>query len=51
MKRRKIFEIKNGNILYRDEIEFKTAIHEIFWKLKMKRKGRKVREFISEHIL
>ncbi|WP_202710026.1 hypothetical protein [Sporosalibacterium faouarense] len=48
MKRRKIFEIKNGRILYRDEMEFKTVFHEIFWKLKMKGKGRIVREFVNE---
>lgn len=48
MKRRKKFEITNGSIFYRDEIEFKTILHELFWKLRMKGKGRQVKEFINE---
>lgn len=47
MKRRKVFEIKKGNIIYRDEMEFRTLFHELFWKIKMKGKGRIVKEFVN----
>ena len=48
MKKQKIFEIRNGHILYRDVLEFKTRLHELLWKLNMKRKGRIVSEFVNE---
>lgn len=40
----KRFEIKRGQILYRDEMEFKSAIHELIWKAMMKRKGCRIKE-------
>ncbi len=46
MKKQKKFEIRNGHIIYRDELEFKTRLHELLWKLNMKRKGLIVSEFI-----
>ena len=44
----KRFEIKRGQILYRDEIEFKSLVHEFFWKAMMKRKGCRIKE-IGNH--
>lgn len=44
MKINKRFEIKNGNIFYRCELEFKSILHELYWKMTMKTKGRIVKE-------
>lgn len=43
----KTYEIKKGRILYRDELEFKTVFHEIFWKLMMKKRGCIIREYLN----
>lgn len=44
MKRNKKFEIKNGNIFYRCELEFNNIVHELYWKMRMKTKGCIVKE-------
>lgn len=44
MKRSKKYEVKNGNVLYRCELEFKSIFHELYWKMIMKTKGRTVKE-------
>ncbi len=44
MKRSKIFEVKNGNIFYRCQLEFKNIFHELYWRAIMKTKGRVVKE-------
>lgn len=43
----KKYEIKRGQILYRDEIEFKTLFHELLWKAMMKRKGCHIKEVVN----
>lgn len=40
----KRFEIKRGQILYRDEIEFKSLVHELFWRAMMKSKGCQIKK-------
>lgn len=44
----KRFEIKRGQILYRDEIEFKSLVHELFWRAMMKSKGCQIKK-IGNH--
>ncbi|WP_159436080.1 hypothetical protein [Anaerosalibacter sp. Marseille-P3206] len=43
----KRFEIKRGQILYRDEIEFRSLVHELIWKAMMKRKGCRIKEIYN----
>lgn len=40
----KKYEIRRGRLLYRDELEFKSTLHELFWKALMKTKGCDVKE-------
>lgn len=40
------YEIKRGCVLYREELEFKTILHEITWRLMMRSKGCKTKKFI-----
>ena len=47
MNKCKRYEIKRGHVLYREELEFRTILHEIIWKLTMRRKGCIVKEFLS----
>jgi len=35
----KRYEIKRGHVFYREEMEFKTVLHEIVWKMMMKKRG------------
>lgn len=44
----KKFEITRGQILYRDEIEFKSSFHELYWKVMMKRKGCHIKEVVNK---
>jgi hypothetical protein len=40
----KRYEIRRGRILYRDELKFRSLIHELFWKAMMKGKGFHIKE-------
>lgn len=40
----KKYEIQRGYLLYRDELVFKSVLHELFWRMKMKSKGCKIKE-------
>ncbi len=44
MKKSKRFEVKNGNVFYRCELEFKNIFHELYWRMVMKTKGCIVKE-------
>jgi len=39
----KRYEIKRGSVIFREEKDFKTFFHELFWRLEMKIRGFKVR--------
>lgn len=40
----KRYEIRRGQLLYRDELQFKSLIHELLWKVMMRGKGFYIRE-------
>ncbi len=44
---KKKFQIKRGYLLYREEMEFKSMMHLLYWKLYMRKKGCIVKEFRS----
>ena len=42
---KKKFEIKRGHLYYKEEMEFKSTMHLLYWRLYMKKRGCTVKEF------
>lgn len=47
----KVYKIKRGCISYREKIEFKTVLHELYWKLTVRIKGFKVKDVTEKEIV
>ncbi|KNF08079.1 hypothetical protein CLPU_10c01340 [Gottschalkia purinilytica] len=47
MLRSKRYEIKRGCLFYREDLAFKTIIHETMWRILMKAKGYKIKELLK----
>lgn len=44
LERKKTYKLTKDKAFFREEMEFKNILHELYWKFTMKKKGFKVEE-------